>query len=85
MACYHMRNFMTKYSCNLSLHGRSTQQLQQASVHNHLSSWNHKCIDLVAVNDSKLPLQALQSSLYTVTPVLSLHVLQHAYNYKYKY
>ena len=65
MARYNMRNFMTEHSCNLGLHGRPTQQLEQASVHNHLSSWDHKRIDLVTVNDSKLPLQALQSYLVT--------------------
>ena len=65
MARYNMCNFMAKHSCNLGLHGRPTQQLEQASVHDHLASWDHKCIDLVAVNDSKLPVQALRSCLFT--------------------
>ena len=51
----HMRNLMTQDSCNLGLHGRPLQQLQQAAVHNHFASWHHKGIDLIAVNDSKLP------------------------------
>lgn len=63
MARNHMRYLMAKNSCNLGFHGRPLQQLQQARIHDHLSSWNYKCIDLIAVNDSKLPLQALQLSL----------------------